>query len=583
MDPSPLSSKIAKPSFRSCSGVELGKLAVSSGLLRVSLTKILELNGSIDLNQESNLRFRITENYNDKYNVVAFVAPPICTRRYLYNGDDLVNSASILLSGSAPSNRFYFLCSAKIPSFSVHRPALQLFDSVFNELSHELQLLDSETPLIITGSALGGSVASLLTLWLLENIEPGKSGPLCITFGSPLLGDTSLQQLLENSVRNSCFLHVAVPQDPLPKLLVTRNGSQAATVFKPFGTTFFCCESGCLCIEDPDAVLELVSGINGGQISADWGIYGEILHWMERSSVFIGASEHISDWFHGEMFLQPDQMGRGVQDDLNARVIGGVIMRMEERAKKKLRFDPYKKLEHMKINMIQLEWYKKGCRSDKIGYYDHFKGYYSSVSQRIVTVEKYKKELMDYWNSMVEEAEKKPQTDVKVFKSRFLLGGNTYRRMVEPLDIAEHYRNGRKDYMATRPQHYIRLQKLFEEAIVSEKSTKTSAKKVSFDLLTLDTCFWAKVEEALIAIKELRKSEIRDDERESLTLKLLGFERYVWELIEKREVSPEIFLEKSSFMGWWREYKQTCVGNAFRSDFTDFMDDRTYLDYGTAE
>lgn len=393
--------------------------------------------------------------------------------------------------------------------------------------------------MIITGAALGGSVASLFTLWLLEKVEPRLKRPLCITFGSPLLGDASLQQILENSLRNSCFLHVAyASQTPIN------------TDFKPFGTFLICFDSECICIEDPEAVMELL----GGASAVDQIDYGRVL----------------------------DRLDRTVMED-SRLMIDDVITRMEERAeKKKLRYDQLKKLNDIKISMIYIEWYKKKSKMSRVGYYDRFKTHLaSSASPFDVDIEKRKTEVNDYWISLVEEVEKKPQSEKSVLKTRSLFSGNNYRRMVEPLDIAEYYYNGGRKYRTSgRSRHYDMLEKWFREGNPKEplrgKETDLS------ELLTFDSCFWSEVEEALISINELKKTQ--EGEREVLLRKLVRFEEYVWERISKREVSPEIFLEKSSFMKWWKEYKDVVkvFGSSSPSELTKFMNDRKYESYGQA-
>lgn len=57
----------------------------------------------------------------------------------------------------------------------------------------------SSSKLIITGVALGGSIASLFTLLLLESIDSKNKKPICITFGSLLIGDKILQQAKSQS------------------------------------------------------------------------------------------------------------------------------------------------------------------------------------------------------------------------------------------------------------------------------------------------------------------------------------------------------------------------------------------------
>ena len=85
--------------------------------------------------------------------------------------------------------------------------------------------IDNSKPLIITGNSLGGSVATLFTLSLLDKFKISTTKrPLCITFGSPLIGDEGLQEAISNyPAWNSCFLHVVSDHDPIPRVLIVRT------------------------------------------------------------------------------------------------------------------------------------------------------------------------------------------------------------------------------------------------------------------------------------------------------------------------------------------------------------------------
>lgn len=98
-------------------------------------------------------------------------------------------------------------------------------------------------------------MAILFTLWLLHSFNSLKTRrSLCITFGSPLLGDEWLRRCVsEFSTWKSCFLHVASNQDPIPKLFLSQNPSGT---YKPFGTFLLCSASGCAFFEEPDSILE---------------------------------------------------------------------------------------------------------------------------------------------------------------------------------------------------------------------------------------------------------------------------------------------------------------------------------------
>lgn len=142
--------------------------------------------------------------------------------------------------------------------------------------------------------------------------------------------------------------------------------------------------------------------------------------------------------------------------------------KIEEKQKNSLAWktnslDSDKKLNDMKINMAYLEWYKKVTRS-RGGYYDSYKSAWSRPREEIRSKEeivKHKGNLTRYWKKMVAEAKK---TDGASFQFRYLMAGNNYRRMVEPLDIAEYYKQGKKDYWGLRrSEHYKLLNKWLDD------------------------------------------------------------------------------------------------------------------------
>lgn len=154
-------------------------------------------------------------------------------------------------------------------------------------LIHQVILqIDINRPLIISGRSLGGSVASLFTLWLLDTIYLKTSRtPLCLTFGSPLLGDTALQQAIsERPTWISCFLHVISNQDPVLRSL--------AKGYMPFGATLFISESGCACFENPKSVLELIKATSLGKLVDSQIIdYGSMLKKLKYNAIRQGKIE----------------------------------------------------------------------------------------------------------------------------------------------------------------------------------------------------------------------------------------------------------------------------------------------------
>jgi len=143
--------------------------------------------------------------------------------------------------------------------------------------------INSSHPLIVTGHGVGGAIASLFTMLLLESIDSGKKRPLCITFGSPLIGDKKLQEAISrSSTWSSCFLHVVSYKDSL-----LRNFNPHPADYMPFGTFLFCSDSGSTCLENPESVLELllVSSINDQSKGFEVVDYGKLVENLKRKAI----------------------------------------------------------------------------------------------------------------------------------------------------------------------------------------------------------------------------------------------------------------------------------------------------------
>lgn len=222
--------------------------------------------------------------------------------------------------------------------------------------------------------------------------------------------------------------------------------------------------------------------------------------------------------------------------------------------------------------------------SEGFGYYDSYKIKPKTRDYQVVT---YKETLKEYWQRVVKESEKKPQKEGVWLRRGWLFGGNIYRRMVEPLDIAEYYANGERNYLSQgRSRHYILLEKWLKEYLqrpASCNSVNSRRGKVASNILTEDSCFWAHVEEAIISGRSLKSGGPNTAmERE----KLIEFEHYVMSLLKRYAVSSEIFLEKSSYMKWWREYDEEILGKqmmgaSYGSQLAQFMRNGYYHQYAS--
>lgn len=563
------------------SGEELGNLVLSSDLLHYSWAAILEAykdtTGTANPNDPTtfpiSIKYRVDRQQSPHgTTIVAFVSSPPCAAQHFErDGRDLVSSPTL----------FDFVRTEVNPSFSIHRAALELFASHHNGLSDLKMQCCNISPLIVTGHSIGGSIASLFTLWLLESLSPKDASkhPLCITFGSPLIGDNGFQQAIsERPTWNSSFLHVASNQDPIPKLFASPH----ASVYKPFGTFLLCSESGCACFEEPESVLDLMVAISSDGGPNEGLLYGHVLERLKRGAIYQGISElgirNGSPLRTGIVIqIKAIKVGR-TQQRHESGDINSLVTKVEKRAEdlvacRRNVFEPKKKLNDMKINMMYLEWYKKNSESHG-GYYYAFRHIPSKSREEIV---KRKNILKQYWDKKVDEAEKMPQKEGTFLRIGFLYAATNYRRMIEPLDIAEFYRKGKKDYLAERSKRY----KLLEQWVKDDKQEgrqSNANERESACSLTEDSCFWAQVEEAIILCNSLKDGGTSPEDKESSKKKLDRFENYVMDLIKNYAVSTEIFFDQSSFMKWWADY-ENITGNSSHSSLSDFMRNRKYNQY----
>ncbi|KAM1323689.1 hypothetical protein PS2_044549 [Malus domestica] len=584
----------------SSAGLELANVLVTSPPLQQSWDAVLDqmqkLPPAADPNQKMALDINETKHSNTA--IISFLTSPVT----LHDQQTMVSSLTLK---NADFSLFEFLCGKNIPSFSVNELAINFFKLNLKNLDiwrkKLVEMLESSksSRIVITGHSFGGAVATLFTLWLLQSLDLLKAKRLlCITFGSPLIGDEQLRQcVLEFSTWSSCFLNVASINDPVPKVFLTSQGSG----YKPFGTFLLCSSSGGSCIEDADAILQLLVETssqcvqnpvpNSGTQLFD---YGKILNDLKTKALSRDVFELVEE--------DRVPLKAGIKTQLAA--ILGVLSSQQQQpniefeslvkkmvaherklaVQKTMVYSSFLKLNENKKYMANMEWYKKESKDMEIGYYDRYrnKRYRSDV-----IAEEFTKKLSIYWHDTVTEAESKPQKEGATMRIRFLYGGTNYRRMIEPLHIAEYYKEGGKNYKEKRPRHFVLLEQWFDEEEKKKKekrereerenpqprsASKSNSKATSVATsLNDDSCFWVHVEEALILCNELARNP---DGRQ----KLIEFERYVLDTLKNFAVTPDIFLPQSSFMQWWNKYKDI-VGSSYSSELTDVMRRRTYRNY----
>ncbi|GJZ79764.1 senescence-associated carboxylesterase 101-like protein, partial [Tanacetum coccineum] len=146
----------------------------------------------------------------------------------------------------------------------------------------------------------------------------------------------------------------------------------------------------------------------------------------------------------------------GLLDNLSNDPIDKMVGKQEN---KKKTCNPRMSLNKMKESMANMEAYIHSRRS-KGGYYDCYKN------------EPNRNEIGG--------------VNLVIRQHAILNNGNNYKRMIEPLDIAKHYRKLETNYFATRSNHYKLLEKWWDD----EKKDLNPNEKMKASNLNVDSCFW---------------------------------------------------------------------------------------------
>ncbi|MFS7970660.1 putative carboxylesterase [Helianthus anomalus] len=545
------------------SEVELGKFLGSIGVIPEAYQAISETTLAYELHT--------TPSGNT---VLAFSScSPDYTTRFLTGEFDLVPSKNLQVVDFIPT---------KVnSSFSINKAAVELFQQLGDDLK-ELEHKHINSSLIITGSGLGGYLAILSTLRLHHAIDVEESNgskktkrPICITFGSPLIGDKDFKSAIDERPQwKSSFLNVVARKDPIASFF------SSETRYKPFGTFLFCVESGGhAAFEDQDSILSVLEAMKSlNDDNSQVYDYTNVLSSIRRKVLYRGVSEL------GEFNLNPLRAGITLQlkeVDVLSDITNDEIAKMEKKQTDMIRrkntvsaYDPSKKLNDMKISLTYMEWYMKTRKQNGTGYYDGYKN--PETREEVVSQQeilKHQRDLTNYWKKTVEEKDRMPQKEGAKLRKRWLLGGTNYRRIIEPLDIAEYYKKGNVKYIENRPDHYKLLEKWSDE---DRRNTQNSSEEKRYRAasLTEDSCFWAHVEEASISLLDLVNGSGSADSEQ----KLEEFESYMMRKINSYSVSPDIFLEGSSLMKWWDVYKAH-KGTGYASEFAQYMNNGSYRSY----
>jgi hypothetical protein len=198
--------------------------------------------------------------------------------------------------------------------------------------------------------------------------------------------------------------------------------------------------------------------------------------------------------------------------------------------------------------MAELEWYKESCeKEDGLTYYDSFK----YQDKKDIRADQNRLKLEGFWDEIIDLWEGHELPSDFESQNKWINAGTTYRRLVEPLDIAHYYRtNCNGNYLSDgRPNRHKVLQKWMEAKEKTRSSTR-QRRRTKPASLTLDSCFWAHVEQARKDLDNLKHGQHQKLQN------LEKFEEYVTAMEKALSISADVFFEGSRFMMWWEEWKE---------------------------
>ncbi|GLJ28092.1 hypothetical protein SUGI_0551570 [Cryptomeria japonica] len=191
----------------------------------------------------------------------------------------------------------------------VHKGALYRLRNILKNSNFEAKIQGlKEQDIIFVGHSIGGAVVALATLWFLEK-RLRNSNAFCITFGAPLIGNTTIREAIGREDWLGRFCHVVCKYDIVPRMYlapyesiakpldailphwqskmdidyvavshlsisescttllnnvmkctstIANNCPCVRSPYVPIGTYMFCSTHGAACFDDSEAVLKLL-------------------------------------------------------------------------------------------------------------------------------------------------------------------------------------------------------------------------------------------------------------------------------------------------------------------------------------
>ncbi|KAI3803184.1 hypothetical protein L1987_31333 [Smallanthus sonchifolius] len=494
---------------------------------------------------------------------------------------------------------------------------LQLFLTVYHNPVFQNQMFEikkKQKPVVFTGHSIGGALAALSSLWLLSYYQSISSPPtvICFTYGSPLIGNEPLSRAIHRQRWGGNFCHVVSKFDIMPRLLfaplapitnhlhtllkswhltmnspffirdlgvqlaeheklelfqfvlhyvgaMARPSGAVSDSFVPFGNFMFCSSDGAVCIDDTVAIVRMLHlTFESGSPDSSINDHLEYESFVEKISLqFLNRTDDElceSNTYEAGVTLATQSLSIGQEH---------MVKPIKDCLRVARRIGPTPNLNSAGLAIglskivplrAQIEWYKALCdeSDDQLGYYNAFK--LRGASKRDFKVFMNRIKLGEFWNNVIDMLEKNQLPHDFHKRAKWLFASQSYKLLVEPLDIAEYYRSGdhrkKGHYLKHgRARRYEIFDKWWRERdiygeIVINKCLKNRSK---FASVTQDSCFWAKVEEAVSWVESIKCGS----DPQVLTVlwaNIEKFEQYARGMVERKEVSIDVLAKNSSYM-----------------------------------
>ncbi|XP_076896986.1 protein EDS1L-like [Bidens hawaiensis] len=113
----------------------------------------------------------------------------------------------------------------------VNRSVLRIFQDLWNNPRFKAKVekaVNEGKQILFSGHSSGGAIASLATLWMLDEYTRKQKTRLpigCVTFGSPLIGDRTLTHAVRREKWAGHFTHFVMQHDIVPRIMLAPKAS----------------------------------------------------------------------------------------------------------------------------------------------------------------------------------------------------------------------------------------------------------------------------------------------------------------------------------------------------------------------